>query len=162
MTPSDWYGDAWRRPGAHDRMQTEVAALLRARPAPVLPTGTIWMRDIRIEYPLELRGQVVGYADVMDILTIGFRSTVHILEIKPDIATVAGTIRQCEAYIKLAEGCIPDVNAVVCSVVTRPDDPLLEKLREEWPLVWAWGAEMPEPAMTIALLAAEAERRAPT
>ena len=124
-------------------MQAEVLAYLRTRPLAGVPYGAIVDRHVEAEYAFVRNGQVVGFVDAIEIVTVNLTAVAHLFEIKPKIDTVFGIVRQAKAAEALAASCIP-AQSHVCHVVVPHTDPLLPALRAEWQHTWAWGIEFPE------------------
>ena len=144
-TPSGFHETARQRPHAHDAMQAEFLAFLRARRTTGLRPGAFVRRSVEGEMPLIRHGRVVSFADAAEILTVDFITVVSLFEIKPRIDTVFGVVRQAKAMLVLARSCIP-AHQHYCHLVVPNDDPLLADLKAEWRHVWAWGAAF-EPIM---------------
>lgn len=124
-------------------MQQELLAFLRARPLAAVPPGAALHRVVDGEMPLLRNGQIVGYADVAEIVTVNLTTTVNLFEVKPKIETVFGVLRQVKAVLALARQSIR-ADMHFCHTVVPFDDPLLAELRAEWPHTWAWGIEFAE------------------
>lgn len=145
-TPSGYHDDArgrLRKEPKHDLMQAEVLKFLRGRVLAGIPEGAYVDRLVEGEYPIVRRGQVVAYADAIEIASVNLFRTISMFEIKPVIDTVFGIIRQAKALLQLASVTIPG-EAYFCHVVVPAEDPLLPELRAEWPRTWAWGAKFEE------------------
>lgn len=127
----------------HDTMQREVLEFLRTRKLGGLEHQNFVTKIVEGEYPLIWRGQVVSFADGIEILTVNFRTTVTIFEIKPIIDTVCGILRQVKAQLVLAQTAVPG-DEHIGIIVVPASDPLLAELRAEWPHTWAWGIKFPD------------------
>lgn len=121
-------------------MQAELLAFLRSRKiwmpgvkAAVVPTH----REVEGEYPFLRRGEIVAYADAIDILTVGLFTVVNIFEVKPKIESIFAAIRQAKALLNLAEHTI-QADAHYCNIVVPATDPLLYDLRFQWRETWGW------------------------
>lgn len=140
--PSSFHNDRWKaaRAGSrHDAIQTELLAFLRSRPTVNIPERAAVHRFVEGEYPLTRAGQIIGYADAIEITTVNLTRVVSIYEVKPKIETVFGIVRQAKAMLALAQQCISG-DQYYCHIVVPCDDPLVDHLRSEWPHTWAWGA----------------------
>lgn len=142
LTPSGFHDRAWRRAPKHDVMQREFLEFLRARPTLAVPPGVLSARQVEGEYPFVRNGQVISFADAIEIFDVGDLRTVSIFEIKPIIDSIYGIVRQAKAQLQLAETLLP-ANVHVLHLVVPHDDPALPDLRAEWPHTWAWGIEFP-------------------
>ena len=119
-------------------MQMKFLDFIRSRPVLVLPKHAIIHRQVEAEYPIVRKGQIISFVDVIEILTVNFTTIVSLFELKPEIYTVPGTVRQAKAILQIAQREIPgDVHT--CHLVVPSKDPALQRLRDEWPHVWAWG-----------------------
>ena len=72
---------------------------------------------------------------------------VSLFEIKPQIDTPFGIVRQVKSYLELAAREWPDADQITAHVVVPHADPQLPDLRAEWPQTWAWGVSF-EPEST--------------
>lgn len=141
--PSAFHNEAYHRDAGHDALQQEVLRFLRGRSLAGLPPAAALHREVEGERPLYRCGQIVGYVDACEIVTVNLFVTCQLFEIKPRIQTVFGIVRQAKATLALAKTCIP-ADLHFCHVVVPHNDPKLSDLRAEWPHVWAWGVESPE------------------
>lgn len=143
LTPSRYHEQARNHPAGHDRIKQELLAFLRDRPLAAIPECAAVHREVEAERPLHRRGQIVSYVDAVEIVTVNLSTTVSLFEVKPQIDTIFGIIRQAKAMLALARADIPgDVH--VCHLVVPHTDPLLAALRAEWPHTWAWGVRFGE------------------
>lgn len=139
--PSAYHDQAWKRLRSapqHEVMQAEVLAFLRNRVLAGLPPRAFVDRMVEGEYPIVRRGQVVAYADAIEISSVDLLRTINLFEIKPSIDTVFGIVRQAKSLLQLARSTIPG-EMYFCHVVVPADDPKMRDLRAEWPHTWAWG-----------------------
>jgi hypothetical protein len=145
--PSRWYSSGCDRGKTHDQMQTELLSFLRSRKiwTPSSKTVVAIDRVVEGEYAFTRRGEVVAFADAIEILTIDLFKVVNLFEVKPKIESVFAVIRQATALLELAKSSMM-ADLHYCNIVVPAADPLLPELRVEWPHAWGWspGAAAPD------------------
>lgn len=153
-SPSAWDADARSRGVGHDEMQEAVHDWFEERLDAFEP---MWIGrhryipgTVTIEYPLRRRddfGDIVAYADIAviyvwehagweggSLLEAGAYDRrdffYHFYELKPDIRSVGGLIRQCVALAHVAQQCGYQCSVYPTVYQDDPKLPLLEKFSE--------------------------------
>lgn len=138
--PSRWYSSGRDRGPTHDQMQAELLSFLRSRKiwTPSCKPAISIDRVVEGEYAFTRRGQVIAFADAIEILTIDLFKVVNLFEVKPKIESVFAVVRQATALLELAKSSI-QADLHYCNIVVPAADPLLPGLRVEWQHAWGWG-----------------------
>lgn len=142
--PSYWHDQAYRRPRRHDEMQKEFLDFLCDRRLAGLPDTELIDRQVEGDFPLYAGGKSVSplsFVDAIEILDIRLERFVSAFELKPEIYSVSGIIRQVKAQIPLIWSNLKP-HHFQYYIVVPATDPLLPDLRAEWPQTWAWGFKL--------------------
>lgn len=141
LTPSCAHDEAFRRDAGHDSLQKEFLTFLRERRQVIFSGDLPIHRHVEAEYPFHRHGNIVAYADAVEILHVGPTKIVNIFEIKPKIHTVFGIVRQIKALVTLG---YRDLAADICNghIIVPAHDPKIGDLRDEWPHTWAWNIQI--------------------
>jgi hypothetical protein len=133
-------------------MQTELLSFLRSRKiwTPSSKTVVPIDRVVEGEYAFTRRGEVVAFADAIEILTIDLFKVVNLFEVKPKIESVFSAMRQAAALLELAKSSIR-ADLHYCNIVVPATDQLLPQLRIEWLHAWGWSPAAAAPDSWAAL-----------
>lgn len=146
MTPSGWHNDATNRDGAHEAMHLDfwrwLSSLTNRQPPKAEYFSAAddgWERFVCFEWPIpQLRSpRIAAFADVAEVFQ---RSSVQhragllrlvLYEIKPQIITIGGILRQCAAVEHAAKAWASDrIQIIESRVVVPHDDPKADALAE--------------------------------
>lgn len=149
MSPSGAYSDALARSPKHDKMQVNVMralfsdeqyqAIRFSRQGKTLEATSI---AVIPEFDFTVQGSIIGFADLVQMLELKIEGNkasykpdqiytfYRIFELKPEIASIGGLIRQCKVLAHQAHACLKRQAAGSSSEiridvfpVVRDDDP---------------------------------------
>jgi hypothetical protein len=149
-TPSGWHDDAYKynEPG-HDELQMAVYNWLADREIGGLRLGDqegprLLRQRVVFEFPMirpARRGRngsaerLIGFADIAELFGYscdGDFDRAVLFEIKPEIRTIAGIVRQCVAYNVAFQAAFPHAACKIFPVVPS-NDPKISDLRTVMP-----------------------------